>query len=522
MLLDESGVELHLRKQSLQVLEVLAAQPGQLVSRESIVEKVWGQITTTDDSLVQCIADIRRALGRDAVKTFPKKGYLLKAEQMVTAPKVEQTAGRMRPWPVTMALALTVIALWVVWRAVTAPHDPADHDAIVPPAIKHDKTLAVLPFTDLSGSADTTYFGTGLAEDLATDLSKVAGLTVIAYASSGDFVDAESGFQAIAKDLGVRYLIRGTVRHHADRMRINVSLIDPFDGFNLWAERYDRLKDNPFDVQEEVTRQIINALALKLDLTADTSARIAPDAVTLLLRGLEALRSPLPEQNLAARDFFDRAITLDPTYARAHASLALTYARENLLSGAAQFNPMSIEAGLQAAIRAIQLNDKLPHAYYALGVLNLSLGEYDNAVAAARHALRIDVNFASGYALLAEVALYGGDLDEALRSIRRARLLHPHHPPSFLWTEGHILFQQQNYQQAEEVLARAHAVDDSHKSGLIIQAANLAMLGREADANLVLTTNALSATAQQIAADIPFLLKQREEHLKEALAKLAL
>ncbi len=475
-LTDSAGQIVHMRRQSAEVLSVLAQHAGEVVSRDRLVESVWKDVATTDDSLVQCIADIRRTLGREAIETFPKKGYLLRPGPTWPAYRLAN-ARTTHIWLIlAAAIAVAATALFLTSHLRATSKNPA----VVPPEISQDRTLAVLPFVNLSDDLELRYFSDGLSEDLTTELSRVPKLTVISHASSLDFRDAESGFAQIARNLGVRYLVRGTVRHDRDRVRINVALVDPYGGFNLWTDRFDRFRSNPFDVQDEVTRRIVEALSLTLASAETAPRRIEPDAYYMLLRGLHPLRQQTAASNMEAREYFRRAVALDPEYARAYAYIAITYGRETLLSDPGKVTPVAIERGLEAAITAIQLDPDIPHAFFALGVLNLALAEFDNALAATRHAVRLDTNFSDGYALLAEIGVRGGDLDEALAAIRRAKLLHPHHPFTYHWIEGHILFQQERYEEAQPLLEEAVALNSQFLLGLITLAASYGMEG-EAD-----------------------------------------
>lgn len=517
------GVPVHIRKQSSDVLAVLAEHAGQVVSKDELVQTVWPGIATTDDSLVQCIADIRRALGHRVIETIPKKGYRLSPSET----RKETMDDGHRRWPqwALLAAITTVIcgAMALVAAAILFLDEPltrTSDQVIAPPAVLPDKTLAVLPFVNLSGDPKLRYFSNGLSEDLTTDLSKIPQLTVISHASSFDYVDAERAFREIANDLGVRYLVRGSVRHDGNRIRINASLIDPYDGVNLWSERYDRDRRNPFDVQADVTRQIVESLSLTLGAQEAPLPRIEPGAHYMLLRGLESLRSFTARGNAEARKFFVRALELDPEYARAHAHIAVTYGRETIhrySNGSSQF---SVEAGLKAAVTAIQLDAEIPHAYYALGVLNLALGEHSTAISAARHSVRLDPNFSDGYALLGEAGVLGSDLDEALAAIRRAKLLHPHHPPTYLWVEGHILFQMERHDEAQPLLETAVESHPEFLQGLIVLAANYGSQGKKSSG-----TGALDVV-RSIHPDfdmdvalqhIPYLLDDRREALAKGL-----
>lgn len=523
-LTDPDGKIVHLRRQSADVLAVLAAHDGEIVSKEVLIETVWPGIATTDDSLVQCIADIRRTLGREVVQTFPKKGYRLQSTEPAEkrtdpktprSPSLKQLAGGAA---LLVCLALAIFALSML--APTPAPEGVGGQAIVPPTVQSNNTLAVLPFVNLSADAQLRFFSDGLSEDLTTDLSKVPQLTVISHASSFDYPNAERGFRQIAEDLGVRYLVRGTVRHDGDRVRINVSLIDPFGGLNLWSERYDRDRRDPFDVQEDVTRQVTKALSLELGVPETVPQRIEPDAYYMLLKGLEPLRELTASGNAEARSYFLRALELDPEYARAHANVAVTYGRETLHRHPDDISDTSIADGLQAAITAIQLDPTIPHAYYALGVLNLAIKEYDNALAAARHAIQLDVNYSDGYALLAEAGVLGGDLDEALAAIRRARLLHPHHPFSYHWIEGHILFQLRRFDDAQPLLEAAVEANPSFLQARIVLAANYGHQGNVAKAQSMLNaTRESHPEFASVLSQMPYRYDDRSGNLSEGLRK---
>ncbi|MEM8728506.1 MAG: winged helix-turn-helix domain-containing protein [Pseudomonadota bacterium] len=518
------GSPIHLRRQSAQVLAALAVHPGEVVSREDLIEAVWKGIATTDDSLIQCISDIRRALGKDAVETFPKIGYRLAATVDHTPKPKVQTKPALRRLPALIAIStLVILAIGIGVQQLRTPATlTQDTTEITPPRIMPDKTLAVLPFLNLGGGEDERFFGDGLSEDLTTDLSKVPDLTVIAYASSGDFPRAEAGFSDIADELGVRYLVRGTVRHLGERVRINVSLIDPVEGVNIWAERFDRLRQDPFEVQEDVTRAIVDALSLSLEAES-APLRVAPDAYFMLLRGLEPLRENTTAGNRQAREYFARALELEPNYARAHAYIAVAYGRDTMFDYSGAPGRQSVQKGLEAAITAIQLDPDLPNAYFALAVLNLAIGEHDKALAAARHSIRLNRNFADGYAVLSEAGVYGGDLDEALSAIQHAKRLHPHHPASYDWIEGHVLFQRGDPASARPLLEITVEVTPGFLPAYATLAAAYAELGEFERARSVIA--ALKAIAPEFTTDsfldaTPYAAEARFRRFNEALDKI--
>lgn len=516
------GTPIHLRKQSADVLAVLSAQAGEVVEREVLVQAVWKDIATTDDSLIQCIGDIRRVLGKDVIETYPKIGYRLVAVPApVDVPKgLPQTSLR-------LIAAVGVIVLFASGLGLLLSSGfegmNGDSEAIVPPRIVPDKTLAVLPFVNLGGGDELQFFGDGLSEDLTTDLAKIPDLTVIAFASSGDFPQAEAGFGEIADNLGVRYLVRGTVRHSNDRVRINVSLIDPFEGVNVWAERFDRVRQDPFDVQEDVTRAIVDALSLSLNANVVPS-RVATDAYFMLLRGLEPLRENTIEGNRQARAYFEKALELEPNYARAHAYIAVAHGRDMLLNFTAPSERQSVQPGLQAAITAIQLDPDIPNAYFALAILNLAIRENEKALAAARHSIQLNRNFAEGYAVLAEAALYGGDLEEAREAIQHAKRLHPHHPARFDWIEAHVQFQLGDAETARALLEKIVEEAPGFAAAFVLLTATYAELGEHERAKSVLA--ALRAQrpefqVEQFVTSAPFASEDRRQRLGAALLRVS-
>lgn len=510
---DVTGVDIHLRRQSVDVLSILVDNAGDIVSKDTLFDTVWAGIATTDDSLVQCISDIRRVLGREAIETFPKKGYRLNIPHQ---PDDAETDRHRPVWGFWLGIGASALIVLLLGQLYSSNRISTTTDS---PDTNSQMSIAVLPFIDLSSEKNLENFSSGLGEDLTTDLSNVPGVNVIPYTSSFDYQNAESDFKEVASELGVRYLVRGTVRQNAEQFRINVALVDPFDGINLWTERYDRNNRNTFDVQEDVTQEIVNALSLKLDIDATDLQETNPDAHYMLLRGLDPLRNRTVTSNEEARVYFNRALAFDPDYPQAHANIAVTYGRDSLLL---KNNSEAIDRGLQSAVSAIQLNPKSPKAYLALGLLNLALREYDTALAAARHVIELNEYLADGYELLAEAALYGGDLNEALLSIRRAKLLHPHEPPSYHWIEGHILYHLERFEEAQDFLAHAVNVNPEFNQGVVTLAANYVQLGQIDSASSVLLKakeinpqlDVLNTVSQ-----IPFRAGDRLDTLKTDLEK---
>lgn len=453
-----------LRNQSTEVLAALAARPMVTVRKDDLIAAVWSDVAVTDDSLVQCIGDIRRALGpagRDCIQTVRRRGYRLvptnpgpKADAL-TAPPASRNGRGMAMSFMGAALLVMGVALLAAFR-VYGPDETA-----VRPELP---VIVVLPFANTNDDPGQEYFIDGLTEDITTDLSRVSGLIMISSASSFALRDTEATPDQTARELGADFYLTGSVRIDARRVRVTASLGDTTSGEIVWADRYDRDIGGIFDLQDDVSRSVVSALAIRLtadeQLQFEQSQMIDPEAYELLLRGLAPLRTFTEGGILEAREYFRRAIEVDPEYARAHANLALTYGTSILF----RLGDMSAgqEAALEQAELAVSLDPSLPQAQFALAVVLLSRQNHDQAIAAAREAIRLDPNYADGYAVLAQTLAFGGDKTDALASIRMAKARSPRYTFSYLWVEGHILFQLRRYDEArtllEEVVARNPAM----------------------------------------------------------------
>jgi len=321
-------------------------------------------------------------------------------------------------------------------------------------------SIAVLPFTNMSGDPEQEYFTDGITEDVITDLSKISGLFVIArnttFALKGTAVDVS----AVAKDLGVRYVLEGSVRRAGERVRINAQLIDATTGGHLWAERYDGAIGDVFTLQDEVTEKIVAALAVKL--TSDEKARRqrletnSPEAYDAFLRGWEHYRKRTPEHFGKALGYFQKAVELDPNYAHAYAALAWIYseAHHGGWWDALGLNPYAARA------RARELLEKAmtrptPLAHQVASDMALWRGRYDEAMAEAGKAVALSPNDADSITTRAEVLIYAGHPEEALKDISLARRLDPNNEARHSLLEGMTRFGLEQYDLAIASLEKA-------------------------------------------------------------------
>jgi len=308
---------------------------------------------------------------------------------------------------------------------------------------------------------------------------------VIARNSAFAYKGQSPNVAQVAAELGVRYVLEGSVRKAGRRVRVNAQLIDGATGGHLWAERYDRELEDIFAVQDELTHEIVSALALKL--SADEEARLAAkgtdnlEAYDHFLRGREQALRQTREASAQARPLLERAIALDPGFAQAHACLAYVNV-EDYVNRWSESPERSLERAHQQARRALELDDSEPYAHFALGLASLWMRRHDDAVAEAQRSVAVDANFAEGYLLLGHILTYVGRWPEAIAAIETSMRLDPHHPNIALHFLAQAHFHLGHYEAAAANLARRLIrMPDSDISRMLL-AATYGHLGRAEEA----------------------------------------
>src|SRR5262249_30996951 len=282
--LERDGRHLALRPQAMEVLCYLAKNPGRPISKSELFEEIWPGISVTDDSLVQCIRDIRDVLeddGRRMVKTVPRRGYLFAG--LITSH---------RDWSSAVGPRET--------RPLTPPDRPS---------------IAILPFANLSPDSDQDYFSDGIVEDITTALSRNRGFFVIARNSSFTYKGRAIDIKQVGRELGVRYVLEGSVRKAGGRVRVTGQLIEAASGHHLWADRFDGDVTDIFDLQDRIVIRVVGAIAPRLERAEiDRVKRAATDdldAYDLYLRGLASWNRWTREENAKALQYFYAAIEKD-------------------------------------------------------------------------------------------------------------------------------------------------------------------------------------------------------------------
>jgi TolB-like protein len=329
----------------------------------------------------------------------------------------------------------------------------------------------------MSSDPEQVFFAHGLAEDLITDLSKVPGLLVIARNSSFAYQGRSVDIRSIARELGVRYVVEGSVRRAAMHVRINAQLIDALNGTHLWADRFDRDLADIFVVQDEVVGRIVKALAGVLpSMAAPPKRRVTSlEAYDLFVRGRSlAVQS---WRVSAARPLLKKAIQLDPDFAEAHAWLAMAHHYGWIYYGE-PVEEHRAQARLSAQ-QAVSLDPDNADAHFILGYLRAYGGELAEGVAECELGLRINPNHAEGWRLLADLRVFEGRAAEAVDCARNGFRLNPYPPGNYYWMLGWTQYAAGRYQEAVDTLRHEAADGPGVRRSL---AGALAQLGRMSEA----------------------------------------
>ena len=352
-----------------------------------------------------------------------------------------------------VVFAVIAIVVWgyIVWKPTAEKTDTVS--AAMPAS--EMPSIAVLPFDNMSGDQEQEYFADGITEDLTTDLSKISGLFVVARNSAFIYKGRSVNVRTVAEELGVRYVLEGSVRRAANQIRINAQLIDALSGGHIWADRFDGTLADVFTLQDEVNRSIVTAL--KVSLTTAEKQRFdlvetrVPEAYDVLLQGLERYNEFNREAVVEARELFKHAAELDPNYARAYANIALTHANEVAFFWTRN-REESIRKGLEFANRALQIDNSIPQIYLTRAILYLSQRQHAAALEAAKRTTEVHPGYADGHVSLAFVSSYSGEYELALEALQRARQINPQSTGVYLAIEGRVLFLMQRYAEALSVL----------------------------------------------------------------------
>ncbi|MBW2617026.1 MAG: adenylate/guanylate cyclase domain-containing protein, partial [Deltaproteobacteria bacterium] len=339
-----------------------------------------------------------------------------------------------RHWRWAAVALIVVVGALAIWNFYfRPPFEPASVERMAYP-LPDKPSIAVLPFNNMSGDPEQEYFSDGLTEELITALSKTPKMFVIARNSTFTYKGKPVKVKQVAEELGVRYVLEGSVRKAEDRVRITAQLIDALTGHHLWAERYDRDLKDIFALQDEITMKVINAL--QVELTEGEHVRLwgkGTDNLKAYLKSLQAREFYLTqtrEGNDLARRTAEEAIALDPEYAPPYHVLSITHFMD-VLFRTTKSPKQSMTRAVELIQKAIALDDSYALAHGWLGVLYVYLRKYEESIMEAQKCVALDPNGAHGYLYLSMVLRFAGRFEEAVQAIEKAIRLNPFPPNTY-------------------------------------------------------------------------------------------
>jgi TolB-like protein/DNA-binding winged helix-turn-helix (wHTH) protein/Tfp pilus assembly protein PilF len=482
-------LRLKLRPQTLRILELLVERSGEVVTRAELQKLLWAgkEFGDFEQGLNNTVRDLRSALGDSAsepryVETLPRLGYRIIVpvetvpglDNLSPSPPIEPTAQSGSPsqklgtaerkpnWLyaiVIPVLLIAVIAGYVQWKSShIAPQEPMGRPM-----------LAVLPFDNLTGDPGQDYFSDGFTEEMIGQLGRLEPqrLGVIARTSVMRFKHNQEGIENIGPELGVQYVLEGSVRRDADNVRISAELIQLKDHTHIWSREYDRELSNLLTLQSEIAHEIASEILRTLNNKNSKEAvrqiPITPEsyeAYDLYLKGLYFWNKRSPEGFEKAVDYFQKAVSKDPSNARAYAGLANSYA---LIGGYTGVPPVDfVEKARSASRRAIELDDSLAETHTARAVVAQNLDwDWKTAEQEYRRAIELNPNYATAHHWFAEYLALMGRFGEASVEIEHARILDP---LSLIIASDHgvILYYARRYDQAIEQFRTVLEMDPTY------------------------------------------------------------
>ena len=408
--------EIWLRPKSFAVLRYLVENAGRLIAKDEIFTALWPNAIVTDDSLVQCISEIRQVLhddGQRLIKTLPRRGYLFDAaitrSEGAAASAAQQTSSAAAGDGVANSDRATIM--------------PAEEE------FAHRLSIAVMPLVNVSGDPAYDHLADALTENLITDLSRIRDSMIITPNSVFSYKDKHVSVEQVARELGVRYLFTGSLQGSATRIRVNGQLIDTRRGTNLWAERFEYDGPDIWRWQDEVTRKIAGTLKFSLVELASrrggTERPANPDAIDLTMRGVVLFsRFSSRADVIKARGLFEQALRLDPSSVQALVGFAGSHVLELAELWADDPTGQLKQADIAIA-RALELDPLSAEVRYTQGNLFMQHGQHEQAIAEYRAAIDLNPSFSHAYSRIGLAKLELGRPAETFDPVRKALRFSP-------------------------------------------------------------------------------------------------
>ena len=490
------------------------AEPGSICITEVVYDQIQNKLPLAYEYL-----------GEQGVKNIagPVRIYRIRMEPKASASRVNKWKETgLKYWrqtpTVLKALATLVIALnaaWQLYSRVLSPGEVAPPQKVLSSSSEKSSTtpkvevdpkekaafslpdkpsIAVLPFVNLSGDKEQEYFSDGMTEDLITDLSKISGLFVIARNSTFTYKGKPVKVKQVAEELGVRYVLEGSIRRAGEQVRINAQLIDGPTGHHLWAERYDGNMRDVFALQDKICQKIVSALAVKLtgsekELVAQKGTRNVA-AYDAFLRGYGHYLRFTPEDSAKAVASFKKAIELDPNYGRAYAALSAGYYDATISSAVLKGLGVSWQEALARSIQYLQKAPKDPITHYVKSRMYVLRRQHQEAISEMERALALDSNDPACHLHMGYVLSMAGRPKDGVDFLKRGMRLDPHSPSRYLANLGVAYFCMGELEEAVGLFEKAMRLNpESAPTWARWLASFYGLLGRDQEARAALETN---------------------------------
>jgi len=471
------GIVVPVEPQVFDVLAYLVQHRDRIVSKDELFESVWQGRIVSDAALNSRISAARRAVGDDGnaqalIRTVHKRGFRFVADVSVDD---GAASGAKEPSP----------------GRIASEHAPTLAPA-EPLPLPNKPSIAVLPFENMSGDPEQDYFADGLTEDIITGLSQQQWFFVIARNSSFTYKGESMDVRQIAGQLGVRYILEGSVRKSASRVRVTGQLIDAALGNHLWAERYDRELSDIFELQDEITTRVVGSVSPQI-LIAEAARvrRKTPQSVEawdLVMQALPYMWRMTTEDHGRAQDLLLEAIALDPEYAHAYALLGWTYITMFNLDTGRPIHEFT-ERALDAGTRAVELDDQDPWGHLVLGLAHARRRHPKPALLHLSKATELNPNFALGHAGLGYGLAAGGQPERGLEALEQAHRLSPRDPFLAIYAPTvryMALFALGRYEDTISVCRSTIARHPKHAGAWRLLTVSLALFGKTEEAKAAL------------------------------------
>ncbi len=456
------------------------AEPGSVYASAAVVDQLRGHIGFAWDDV-----------GEKALKNIarPVRAYRLAAAGTTAAPSAGATQRHRRvPWLIIGVTAIAALVAVVAYGLLNPLAPPITSPSAPPtsePAPQAKPSIAVLPFVNQSGDPANDYFSDGITEDIINALGRFSALTVMAPNATRPYKDKAAPPAEVGRELGVRYLVEGSVRRAADRVRVSIRLTDADQGTLLWSQQFDEQLEDVFALEDAITRRVAGTLAASLTRVEEQRALAKPPdnlgAYDLVLRGRARLVQATRSSNREARRLFEQALQLDSNYAAAYAGLGLAYLDMATL-GWTEFPDDMLARAEQHARTALSHDPDNLEAHRILGHLHSIQLQYDRALVEIDRALALNPSDAASHSQRGGILLWAGRLDEAIAALETAFALDPNLSPTEAFPLGLAYYTSRRHDDAVRFLEREALRNPDFVYIPILLAAAYGQLGRPADA----------------------------------------